>query len=189
MASPYARMTDWLDWQRPYRLGVLLVLPPGRVRKEVNELRARYDPRSQAAAEAHVSLTVPFQKEPDHGLWSELDRVASSFRPFTIHYGPLVSFLPKPGAALDIEPKDALDRLRRALETCEVFAGAGPRPYPFWPHMTIAEFVSVDATKELVRQIGGDRAPVGSFVCDHLSYLVPDESLHFTERRVVKLGP
>jgi 2'-5' RNA ligase len=84
--------------------------------------------------------------------------------------------------------KEELDRLRRALETCEVFAGAGPRPYPFWPHMTIAEFVSLDATKELVRQIGGDRAPAGSFVCDHLSYLVPDESFHFTERRVLKLG-
>ena len=58
MASPYARMTDWLDWQRPYRLGALLVLPPERVREEVNELRARYDPRSQAIAEAHVSLMV-----------------------------------------------------------------------------------------------------------------------------------
>jgi 2'-5' RNA ligase superfamily len=109
MASAYARMTtDWLDWQRPYRLGVLLVLPPGRLRKEVNELRARYDPRSHAIAEAHVSLTVPFQKEPDDGLWSELDRVASGFTPFTIRYGPLVSFLPKPGAALGIAPKDEL---------------------------------------------------------------------------------
>jgi 2'-5' RNA ligase len=188
MALPYARMTDWLDWQRPYRFGVLLVLPPDPVRKEINALRAKYDPRSHAAAEAHISLTVPFQKEPDDGLWRELDRVASGFAPFAIRYGPLVPFLPKPGAVLDIEPKDELDRLRRTVETCEIFAGAGPRPYPFWPHMTIAEFVSVDATKELVRQIGGDRAPAGSFVCDHLSYLVPDESFHFTERRVVKLG-
>jgi 2'-5' RNA ligase len=166
----------------------LLVLPPGRLRKEVNELRARYDPRSHAIAEAHVSLTVPFQKEPDDGLWSELDRVASGFTPFTIRYGPLVSFLPKPGAALGIAPKDELELLRRALETCEVFEGAGPRSYPFWPHMTIAEFVSVDATKELVRQIGEDRALAGSFVCDHLSYLVPDESFHLIERRVLKLG-
>lgn len=54
--------------------------------------------------------------------------------------------------------------------------------------MTIAEFASVDATKELIRQIGGDRAPAGSFVCDHLSYLVPDESFRFTERRVLELN-
>ncbi len=64
MVSPYARMTGWLDWQRPYRLGVLLVLPPGPVRREVDELRARYDPRSHAFAEAHVSLTVPFRRRP-----------------------------------------------------------------------------------------------------------------------------
>lgn len=188
MASPYARMTEWLDWQRPYRLGVLLVLPPGPVRKEINELRAKYDPHSHAFVEAHISLTVPFQKEPDDGLWSELVRVASGFTPFTIRYGPLVPLLPRPGAALDIEPKDELDRLHRALETCEVFEGADPSPYPFWPHMTIAEFVSVDATRDLVCQIGGDRSPAGSFVCDHLSYLVPDENFHFTERRVLKLN-
>lgn len=90
MASPFAEMTDWLDWQRPYRFGVLLALPPGPVRKEINELRAKYDPRSQASVEAHISLTVPFQKEPDDRLWSELVRVASGFTPFTIRYGPLV---------------------------------------------------------------------------------------------------
>jgi 2'-5' RNA ligase len=188
MASSYAKMTDWLDWQRPYRLGVLLVLPPERVRKEVNELRAKHDPRSHAIAEAHVSLTVPLQKEPDDDLWSELHRVVSGFTPLTIRYGPLVPFLPKPGAAHDIEPQDELDRLRRVLEACDVFAGAGPRSHPFWAHMTIAEFVSVEATKELVRQVGGDRSPAGAFVCDQLSYLVPDESFRFTERRVLKLG-
>ena len=188
MVFRYARTTGWLDWQGPYRLGVLLVLPPGPVRREVNELRAEYDPRSHAFAEAHVSLTVPLRKEPDDRLWGELVRVASGFAPFTIRYGPLVPFLPRPGAALDIEPEDELDRLRRALEACEVFAGAGPRPYPFWPHMTIAEFVSVDATEELVRRIGGGRAPAGTFVCDHLSYQVPDEDFRFTERGVLVLG-
>jgi 2'-5' RNA ligase len=164
------------------------VLPPDPVRNEINELRARYDPRSHAIAEAHITLTVPLQREPDDHQWDELDRVARGFAPLTIRYGPLVPFLPKPSAALDIEPQDEIDRLRRALETCEVFAGAPPRAYPFWAHMTIAEFISVDDTKELVRQIGGDRAPTGTFVCDHLSYLAPDESFRFTERRALKLG-
>jgi 2'-5' RNA ligase len=181
-------VTGWTEWQRSYRFGVLLVLPPDPVRKDVNELRARYDPRSNAIAEAHITLTVPLQKEPDDRLWNELERVAVGFAPFTIRYGPLVPFLPKPGAALDIEPQDELDRLRRALETCEIFAGAPPRPYPFWAHMTIAEFVSADDTNELVRQIGSDGAPAGSFVCDHLSYLVPDASFRFTEHRALKLG-
>jgi 2'-5' RNA ligase len=185
---PYAKMTDWLDWQKPYRFGILLVLPPDPVRKEINELRTKYDPRSQAIADAHISLTVPFQKEPDEGLWSELDRIASGFSPFTIRYGPLVPFLPEPGAALNIEPQDELDRLRRALETSEIFVGAAPRIHPVWAHMTIAEFVSVGTTHELVRQIGGDRSPAGTFLCDSLSYMVPDESCRLIERRVLELS-
>jgi 2'-5' RNA ligase len=180
-------MVDWPDWQRPYRLGVVLVLPPGPVREEIDGLRARYDPRSHAVAPAHISLTVPLQKEPDERLWRELERVVHGFAPFLIRYGPLVPFLPKPGAALAIEPQAELDRIRRALESCEAFADAGPRSLPFWAHMTIAEFVSVDATRKLVSEIGGGRGPGGTFVCDHLSYLVPDESFRFTERAVLKL--
>ena len=170
MASPYARTDAWPDWQRPYRLGVVLVLPPNPVRAEIDLLRARYDSRSHAAAPAHISLTVPLQREPDERRWGELARVAQGFAPFPIRYGPLVPFLPKPGAA---------------LESCEVFAGAGPRAFPFWAHITIAEFVSVETTQELVREIGGDRAPSGIFVCDRLSYLVPDDGFRFTERRVL----
>jgi hypothetical protein len=70
--------------------------------------------------------------------------------------------------ALDIQPQADLDRLRCALEDCDIFKGAGPRAYPFWAHMTIAEFISVADTKKLVREIGGDHAPRGSFVCDHI---------------------
>ena len=185
MASPYARTDAWSDWQRPYRLGVVVLLPPAPVRAEIDLLRARYDPRSDAIAPAHISLTVPLQREPDERLWGELEQVAQDFAPFPIRYGPLVPFLPKPGAALAIEPQDELDRIRCALESCEVFAGAGPRAHPFWAHMTIAEFVSVEMTQELVRDIGGDRGPSGAFVCDHLSYLVPDEGFRFTERGVL----
>jgi hypothetical protein len=41
--------------------------------------------------------------------------------------------------------------------------------------MTIAEFVSVEITEQLVRDLEGKRALTGSFVCDHISYVVPDE--------------
>jgi 2'-5' RNA ligase len=180
-------MTGWLDWQKPYRFGVLLVLPPEPVRNEIIALRSIYDPVSRARAEAHISLSVPFFSEPHEGAWRELERLASSFMPFTIRYGPLVPFLPKPGAALDIAPQAELDRLRRTLETCDIFQGVRPRAHPFWAHMTIAEFISVDDTEKLVREIGG-RTPTGAFLCDHLSYLVPDESFKFRELRRLALG-
>jgi hypothetical protein len=99
-----------------------------------------------------------------------------------------VPFLPNPGAALHIEPQSELDRLRRALESCAIFRGAGVRAYPFWAHMTIAEFITVEDTKRLVSEIGGDRAPQGNFLCDHLAYLVPDEGFRFIERATLALN-
>jgi 2'-5' RNA ligase len=181
-------MTAWLDWQKHYRLGVILVLPPEPVRSQINVLRAKYDPQSHKNVEAHVSLTVPLQKEPDDHQWADLERIASQFQAFPISYGPLVPFLPKPGAALDIQPQAQLDKLRLALEVSEVFLGAPPPRHPFWAHMTIAEFVSAESTEQLVRDLEGERAPVGSFFCDHLSYVVPDEEFRFIERRGLKLG-
>ena len=181
-------MNTWLDWQKHYRLGVILVLPPEPVRSQINMLRAKYDPQSHKNVEAHISLTVPLQKEPDDHQWAELEHIASHFQPFPISYGPLVPFLPRPGAALDIQPQAQLDTLRLALEVSDVFLGAPPRRHPFWAHMTIAEFVSVEITEQLVRDLEGKRALTGSFVCDHISYVVPDEEFRFIEWRNLKLG-
>ncbi len=143
----YARaMTTWREWQKDYRFGVILVLPPEPVRAQINALRAKYDPQSHKTVDSHISLTVPLQKEPDEHLWAELERIASRFQAFPICYGPLVSFLPKAGAALDIQPQAQLDKLRIALEVSEVFLGAPPRRHRFWAHMTIAEFISVEMT-------------------------------------------
>jgi 2'-5' RNA ligase len=181
-------MTTWADWQKDYRLGILLVLPAEPVRSQINLLRAKYDPQSHEIAEAHISLTVPLRNEPNIGQWAELERIAARFEAFPISYGPLVPFLPKGGAALDIAPQAQLDRLRLALEASEVFAGAPPRRYPFWAHMTIAEFASVETTHQLVRDLDGARTPTGQFFCDRVSYLVPDEEFRFVERRSLKLG-
>lgn len=189
MTCPYAKsMADWSEWQRAYRFGVLLVLPPEPVRNEINAFRAIYDPVSHVSAEAHISLTVPFPVEPDDHAWLELERVASRFQPFAIRYGPLVPFLPKPGAALDVKPQAEIDHLRGALEACPIFQNASPRAYPFWAHITIAEFISVGDTEKLMRDIGGSQALNGSFLCDYLSHFTPDENFRFREFRRLTLG-
>jgi hypothetical protein len=54
--------------------------------------------------------------------------------------------------------------------------------------MTIAEFISLSDTEKVVREIGGDRAPSGSFLCDHLVHYVPNESFKFRELRRLALG-
>ena len=174
-------MRAW-TWQRQYRFGVLLVYSPDPPMSEVNALRGKYDPVSQAACDAHISLTVPLPKAPSEADWRELEALAAGFAPFRIQYGPLRHYLPAPGVCLTIEPQSRLDALRALLESAGVFGEAPPRPYPFSAHMTIAEFITVERTESLMAELEGV-APHGSFPCTYVSYAVPDARLHFTERR------
>jgi hypothetical protein len=84
--------------------------------------------------------------------------IASSIRPFFTSYGPLTNCLPHPGVVLAIEPQQEMDQLRAEIESCSAFLGAPPRPYPFWAHMTIAEFISVERTNELISSSRRSRA-------------------------------
>ena len=54
-----SEIRHWEEWQKRYRFGVLLILPPNPPMAQVNALRAKYDPRSQSYCDAHISLTVP----------------------------------------------------------------------------------------------------------------------------------
>jgi hypothetical protein len=174
-------MADWLDRQKSYRFGTILILPPAAVCQAIDPLRARYDPMSQAAIGAHISLTVPLPRALTDRHWGQLLQVASRFPALEIRYGPVIPFLPNPGAALHIEPQPDLDGLRLALEACDLFQGAAPRIHPFWAHMTIAEFIDADRSRTMIGEIGADSSLTGSFTCEHLSYVVPNEGFRFHE--------
>jgi len=177
----------WDDWQKGYRFGVFLILPPDPPLAQVNALRAQHDPRSQSICGAHISLTIPLPTPLSKAHWSELESIASNAQPFLIHYGPLMNYLPHPGVCLAIEPQYELDRLRVALETASVFEGAPARTHPFSAHMTIAESISTERTESLMAELA-DVAPKGTFACTGVSYAVPDSSFHFTERRRLELA-
>jgi 2'-5' RNA ligase len=188
MVTVYARdMNGWERWQRAYRYGVLLIYPPDPFLSAVNSLRARHDPRSYAICEAHVSLTVPLPGPLSEAQWRELEAIVATIDPVPSRYGPLMDYLPHPGVCLAIAPQDALDRLRIALEGTSAFAGAAPRRYPFSAHMTIAEFASVEETEALMVVLR-DVAPQGEFLCEAVSYAVPEEEFRFSERRRLRLG-
>jgi hypothetical protein len=171
----------WKDWQKPYKYGGILIIPPDPPFSKIEALRGKYDPVAQAICGAHISVTVPLPRPLSKANLFELKSITSGIKPFTVKYGPLINFLPAPGVYLAIEPRDALDNLRAALESAAVFKGAIPREHPFLPHLTIAEFIGEDDTKELMVKLK-DVAPSGSFLCTSVSYCVPDKNFHFTER-------
>ena len=54
-------------------------------------------------------------------------------------------------------------------------------------HMTIAEFISIEESLELCTSLQ-DSAPNGSFMCDRLDYIVPDQLFHFQRHGTFFLG-
>ena len=186
MVTHYAAdVSRWEDWAQEYRFGVLLIFPPDPLSAQVNALRAKHDPRSQAACDAHISLTVPLPRPVSEAHWRELESTVSAIEPFAIHYGPLMNL--HPTVCLGIKPQAELDRLRMALETAAVFAGARAPKYPFLAHLTIAEFISTERSELLMQELEGV-APAGVFVCTDVAYAVPDVGFHFTERKRLRLA-
>jgi hypothetical protein len=178
----------WRPWQQGSRFGYILILPPAPVAKKVDALKKIYDPLGFHICGAHISLTVPLTRGVDAADWQELEAIAAGLKPIEIKYGPVFNVLPNAhGVMLAIEPKAELGKVVAALETAAVFKDAPPRPFTFYPHLTIAEYVDAGQTLVLTEQLK-DTAPHGSFRCTHLSYLVPDDSFHFTQRARLKLG-
>lgn len=188
MIATYAEeMSGWKDWQRGYRYGVLLLVPPEPVLSAVNALRELHDPWSARNCEAHVSLTIPFPRGLTEFDWKRLEAITGAIEVFPVAYGPAISFPPHPGVCLAIEPREPLERLVGALENAPPFGDVQPRPYPFTPHLTIAEQLSPDRTQPLLDELAGN-APEGSFDCTAVWLSVPDESFRFTRRRQLPLG-
>lgn len=53
-------------------------------------------------------------------------------------------------------------------------------------HLTIAEFISVARTEELLHELGG--VPEGDFMCDRIEYAAPDNGFRFRRLGVIPLG-
>ena len=188
MITQYAaNISHWADWQQVYRFGVLLIFPPEPLLTQVNTLRSQHDPQSQATCDAHISLTIPLPRALDFVQWRELVSIAAAIPSFPIHYGALMNYLPHPGVCLAIQPQGELNRLRIALESASVFAGAPERSYPFSAHITIAEFITVEQTEVLMDALK-PVAPTGVFVCTQVAYAVPDANFHFTARWHLELA-
>jgi 2'-5' RNA ligase len=177
----------WEEWFDDYRFGAMYVFPPEPLSSRVDALRARYDPRSQAICGAHISLTVPVPRPLTPRDGAEFAHAAQAVAPFTVTFGPPRAYAGIPGVVLHIEPADRFTELVQRFEACAAFATAGPRPHPFLPHMTLAEFITLERTAEILAELDPSELS-GSFPCEAVSYAVPDDAFRFTERVRWQLG-
>lgn len=188
LITNYAENTsNWEEWQQEYKYGALYIFPPDDLRNYINSLRKKHDPKSQAICDAHISLTVPLPKALNQTDWKRLEeQTRTSLSKVEISYGPVHTFPEVPGVVLLIEPADTLRNFVSQIEKIKLFKDAKKRSFRFTPHMTIAEYISLKRTQELYDKLK-EVIKSGSFSFSQISYAVPDEDFHFTERNFIEL--
>jgi 2'-5' RNA ligase len=180
-------MSEWANWQESFRHGVLVIVPPARVRRTVDGLRAEYDPTSHSYFGTHITLTQPLVRQPREDDWARLVQTAAGFDAFRIEYGPLGSFLPYPCIWFRISPKERVLAIRQAFHDGGLFDLGLPHTNDFVPHMTITEGSSSRKVDEgLLAELRG-RSVGGFFTCREIAYIIPDSRFRFAVRRTLKL--
>ena len=179
--------SKWEDWQRDYRLGLILIMPPQEVSRQTDRLRAKHDPYAYAICPTHISLSDPLRRELAPELEEEIRDILSKIQPFTLHYDKLHASTKHAGVGYPITPQEPIDDLKEALHAAAVFEGEVYRRRHIPAHMTIAEFISIEDSVKLCAELQ-DSAPSGSFLCDRLEFIVPDEDFHFQRRGTFFLG-
>jgi len=186
--ADYAKDTSqWEDWQQDYRLGLILIIPPEEVSRQIDPLRAKHDPRAFASCPTHISVSDPLRREMTPELEEEIRSILGRISPFTLYYDRPRASTKHAGVAYPIRPQEPVDELKRVLHTAAAFAGEVYRRRHIPPHMTIAEFISIEDSLELCAQLQ-DSAPSGSFLCDRLEFIVPDENFHFQGQGIFFVG-
>jgi 2'-5' RNA ligase len=181
-------MDTWEDWQRPYQYGTLVIWPPSDVRENVNSQREKYDPVSQSYCEAHITVTQPLCRWLDEEEWDRVRIVLAGFESFEIAYGPLNSFLPYPCIWYEVKPRERVLEIRNALHQTGYFNLEMKHPKNFIPHMTITEGLSGPAVDESLLQLLQGESGTGSFKCEGLAYIVPDDSFRLQVRSILLLA-
>lgn len=179
-------MEAWDSWQKPFQFGTIVIWPPEEIREIVNGQRARYDPVSQSICEAHITITQPVVRSLDDAEWNQIWKLLQEYEAFEIHFGPLNSFLPYPCIWYEVHPQAGILEIRTALHETGFFNLEIKHPENFTPHMTITEGLSgPNVDENLLDQLKAESSS-GSFFCEDLAYIVPDEQFRF---QVVKMFP
>ncbi|MBN1878216.1 MAG: 2'-5' RNA ligase family protein [Anaerolineae bacterium] len=179
--------SHWKEWQRDYRLGLILIMPPEDVGREVNRLRAKYDPLTYASCPAHITLSDPLGLEMTPERDAEITGLLSTVEPFMLYFDKPQASRERGGVVYPIRPPEPIYALRTVLHQASVFTRASYWTRTLPPHMTVAEFVSIEESWRIMEEIK-EIAPSGSFLCDRLEFIVPDMNMHFQRVKSYALG-
>jgi 2'-5' RNA ligase len=176
------------NWQKPYKHGLFVIWPPKKVSTAVNKLKSRYDPLSCSYIEAHVTLTQPFLKEPAPSVLKAIEKVIGEFPAFTINFGPIDVFENSTVIKYNIQPAKNILALREKLHQEGYFDLSLPFTEGFIPHMTISESGIKDkiSARELAQKLNKENDG-GSFICEEVAYVRPDDKFHFETMKKFQL--
>jgi len=179
LITQYANEQLWeQEWQKEYKYGVILFIPPEPIFSTVNQLREKYDKFSANGCCAHISLTMPLKNPLTIEGINEIKRKLLDFKKFEVHYGPFINFLPvAKGVVLEIKEQKKFEELYKTIESAE-WIEFYDRKWPFKAHMTIAEFISNEDTLALTENLNKN-AMYGSFTCNKVVYMVPNQDMVF----------
>lgn len=187
MQFEYPDTTGWIDWQREYQFGALYIFPPPGVIETIDELRRTFDPQSADVCQAHISLSEPLRGPLTQSQLEELRAALSTVEPFTIHYGPLKVSARYPGITYAIKPEDQFMRLRERLHATSSFLPGSFARKDILPHMTIAEFITLERSHQLFHELSGN-VPEGDFFCGAIEYAIPTNLFHFERVLTLPFG-
>jgi hypothetical protein len=181
-------MKHWEEWQKPYQYGTLVIWPPDEVREIVNAQRQDNDPVSQSYCGAHITITQPLLRDLEDSEWNQILDLLQDQGSFEIQYGPLNSFLPYPCIWYEIEPRQKVLEIRHALHKTGYFNLELNHTDDFIPHMAITEGFSGPAVDEDLLERLQATTRCGSFPCNELAYIVPNETFSFGVVKTLLLG-
>lgn len=171
-------ISAWEDWQRDYRYGVILILPPKGLSEPINKLRAKYDPQSAAICPAHISVSDPLKGELTNEVREDIKGLLRDVKPFELSFGKPQASPNRPGVAYPILSQGPIDALKNSIHQLAIFGATAYQRRHIPAHMTIAEFITIEEGLKIAEELH-DVAPSGSFLCNRLELMIPDEQFRF----------
>jgi hypothetical protein len=172
------RVAEWERWQRDYRFGAFYLLPPDELRSSIDELRREHDPRSAAISPAHISMSDPIVRAMTPDDVAELRDRLAVFEPFRIAFTRPHAAAPYPGVVYSVDPVATILALRDLIHATSLFTDTNAYRRDIPPHLTIAEFISLDQSLALERSLTG-QVIEGAWQNDEVVYAIPDNEFTF----------